>query len=184
LPAKTPNKKIDEKLRLQLYTKFGADITAIEGIGANAALTMLTEVGADLSRFKSEKNFTSWLGLCPSNRISGGKILSCHTRRVVNRLSDVLRLAASSLERSQSALGAFYRRMKSKLGPAPAVTACAHKLARLIYRLIKHGEAYVREGMADYEKKCQAQRRKRLEINAKALGFELTPIQPFPPAVS
>lgn len=184
LPAKTPNKKIDEKLRLQLYTKIGADLTAIDGIGVNAALTMLTEVGADLSRFKSEKNFTSWLGLCPSNRISGGKILSGHTRRVVNRLSDVLRLAASSLERSQSALGAFYRRMKSKLGPAPAITACAHKLARLIYRLIKYGEAYVREGLADYEKKCEAQRRRQLERNAKALGFELTPIQSFPPAVS
>ncbi len=98
---------IDESLRLGLYRKLGVDLTAVEGFGPVLSLTVLTEVGPDLSRFKSERHFTSWLGLCPDNRISGGKVLSCRTRRVVNRLSDVLRMAATTLQRSQSALGAY-----------------------------------------------------------------------------
>ena len=126
-----------------------------------------------MSAFKTEKHFTSWLGLCPDNRISGGKVLSSRTRRVVNRLSDSLRLAATSLERSESALGAYYRRMKAKLGAAEAVTATAHKLARIIYRMIKHGEDYVRQGIEDYEKKYQEQRLRRLRKQAQSLGMEL-----------
>ena len=184
ISAKAENKKISEALRLELYLKFGADLTAIEGIGATAALTMLTEVGPDLSRFKTEKHFASWLGLCPDNRISGGKVLSSHTRRVVNRLSDVLRLAATSLERSQSALGAYYRRMKAKLGAAEGVTATAHKLARLIYRLVKHGEAYVRQGLVEYERKHQERRRKYVEKAAQELGLQLVAIQSPTMAVS
>lgn len=173
LPAKADKKKIDEALRLGLYRKLGVDLTAIEGFGSLVGLTVLTEVGPDLSRFKTEKHFTSWLGLCPDNRISGGKVLSCRTRRVVNRLSDVLRLAATTLERSQSALGAYYRRMKAKLGAAEGVTATAHKLARILYRLLTHGEAYVRQGMADYERKHQERKLKGLQKAAASLGFEL-----------
>lgn len=173
LPPKPKGKKIEEPLRLGLYQKLGVDLTAIEGIGARTVLTVLTEVGPDLSAFKSEKHFTSWLGLCPDNRISGGKVLSSRTRRVVNRLSDCLRLAATSLEHSESALGAYFRRMKAKLGAAEGVTATAHKLARLIYRLVKHGEAYVRQGLEDYEKKYQEQRLRRLQKQAQALGFQL-----------
>lgn len=173
LPAKADKKKLDEDLRRGLYRKLGVDLTAIEGFGAVVGLTVLTEVGPDLSRFKTEKHFTSWLGLCPDNRISGGKVLSCRTRRVVNRLSDVLRLAATTLERSQSALGAYYRRMKAKLGAAEGVTATAHKLARILYRLLTHGEAYVRQGMAEYEKKYQERKLKGLQKAAASLGFEL-----------
>jgi len=184
LPPKAANRKIDEDLRSGLYRKFGVDLTAIEGIGPQAALTMLTEVGPDLSRFKTEKHFTSWLGLCPDKRISGGKVLSCRTRRVVNRLSDVLRLAAASLEFSQSALGAFYRRMKAKLGAAEGVSATAHKLARLIYRLVKHGEAYVKQGMEEYEKKYRDRRIKYLKRAAAAVGFQLVSAQGLPTVVS
>ena len=173
LPPKPKGKKLDEPLRLSLYQKLGVDLTVIEGIGVWTGLTMLTEVGPDLSAFKSEKHFTSWLGLCPDNRISGGKVLSSRTRRVINRLSDCLRLAATALEHSQSALGAYFRRMKAKLGAAEGVTAAAHKLARLIYRLVKHGEAYVRQGLEDYEKKFQEQRLCRLQRQAQALGFQL-----------
>ena len=144
LPPKAPNKKVDADLRLGLYRKFGVDLTAAEGIGPQVALTMLPEVGPDLSRFPTEKHFTSWLGLCPENRIGGGKVLRCHTRRVVNRLSDALRLSATALEHSQSALGSYYHRMKAKLGAAEGVTATAHKLARILYRLVKHGDEYVR----------------------------------------
>jgi transposase len=173
LPAKAASKVIDENLRLSLYRKLGVDLTAIEGIGALVALTTLTEVGPDVSRFKTEKHFTSWLGLCPDNRISGGKVLSCRTRRVINRLSDALRLAATTLERSQTALGAYYRRMKAKLGAAEGVTATAHKLARILYRLLKHGEAYVRQGMEDYEQKHRERKLKHLQKSAASIGFQL-----------
>lgn len=173
LPAKSSKKVIDESLRLGLYLKLGVDLTAVEGIGALVALTTLTEVGPDLSCFKTEKHFTSWLGLCPDNRISGGKVLSCRTRRVVNRLSDALRLAATTLERSQSALGAYFRRMKAKLGAAEGVTATAHKLARILYRLLKHGEAYVRQGLEDYEQKYQARKLSSLQKAAESIGFQL-----------
>jgi transposase len=185
LPAKTdPKKKIDEGLRLGLYRKLGVDVTAVESVGALVGLTFLSEVGPDLSRFKTEKHFTSWLGLCPDNRISGGKVLSCRTRRVVNRLSDALRLAATTLERSQSALGAYYRRMKAKLGAAEAITATAHKLARILYRLIKYGEAYVQCGLAAYEKKHQARKLRNLKQAASSMGFELVQKQTLTQVVS
>ena len=184
LPAKVGQTKIDEGLRLGLYLKMGVDLTAIEGFGPLVSLTFLTEVGPDLSKFKTEKHFASWLGLCPDNRISGGKVLSCRTRRVVNRLSDVLRLAATTLERSQTAMGAYYRRMKAKLGAAEGITATAHKLARILYRLVKHGEAYVREGMESYEKKYRERKVQSLRKAAESCGFDLIQKQPLPEGVS
>ena len=184
LPATIGRKKIHEALRLGLYRKLGVDLTAVESIGGLVALTVLTEVGPDLSLFKTEKHFTSWLGLCPDNRISGGKVLSCRTRRVVNRLSDALRLAATTLEHSQTALGAYYRRMKARLGAAEGITAMAHKLARIIYRLLKHGEEYVREGMADYEKKYRERKLKMLQNTAASFGFELVQKQTLAQGVS
>ena len=173
-----------QDLRASLYPKLGVDLTAIEGIGSLTALVVLTEVGPDLSRFRSEKHFASWLGLCPDNRISGGKVLGSRTRRVINRVSDALRMAAMTLERSQSALGAFHRRMKARLGAAEAITATAHKLARLIYRLLKHGEAYVRQGMADYEQRFQERKLYALQKTANVMGFQLVPKQPTTESVS
>ena len=173
-----------QDLRLLLYERFGVDLTAIEGIGVLTGLVLLTEVGPKLDRFKSEKHFCSWLGLCPDNRISGGKVLSSKTRRVVKRASDALRLAACSLERSQSALGGFSRRMKARLGAAEGITATAHKLARLVYRLIKHGEAYVRQGIEDYEKKFQTRKLHALKKMAQSLGLDLVPKQTVPIEVS
>jgi transposase len=174
MPPKIDGKKqINEKLRLGLYCKFGVDVTAIEGIGPTAALTMLTEVGADLSAFPSEKHFCSWLGVCPDNRISGGKVLSSRTRRVVNRMADVLRMSATTLKSSQTALGAFYRRMVARLGPAEGITAVAHKLARLLYSLIKYGHEYIRTGMEEYEKKNADRKMKALRRMAESLGVQL-----------
>lgn len=184
LPAKVGSTKIDAGMRLGLYRKIGVDLTAIEGFGPLVALTYLTEVGPDLSKFKTEKHFTSWLGLCPDNRVSGGQVLSCRTRRVVNRLSDVLRLAATTLERSPAALGAYYRRMKAKLGAAEGITATAHKLARILYRLVKHGEAYVREGLEAYEKKHRERKLKSLQKAAESCGFDLVQKQPLTGGVS
>lgn len=180
LPPRPKQKKVPMEMRSGLYRKMGVDLTAIEGFGLLVTLTVLTETGPDLTAFKTEKHFTSWLGLCPDNRISGGKILSCRTRRVSNRLSDVLRLAATTLERSQTALGAYYRRMKAKLGAAEAVTATAHKLARILYRLLTHGEAYVQQGIADYEKQHRERRLKNLQKTAEHLGFNLVPTQTVP----
>jgi hypothetical protein len=141
-------------------------------------------VGPDLSRFATEKHFCSWLGLCPDNRISGGKVLSNRTRRVVNRASDAFRMAATTLERSQSALGGYYRRMKARLGAAEAITAIAHKLARIIYRLIKYGEAYVRQGIQDYEAKFKSRKLAALKKNAHNMGFQLVQTPTVPSAVS
>ena len=171
--AARKDKMAGQDMREWLYKKLGVDLTAIEGIGIATALVILTEVGPDLSGFPTEKHFSSWLGVCPDNRISGGKVLSSRTRRVINRVSDALRIAATSLERSQTAMGAFYRRMKAKLGAAEAVTATAHKLARIVYRLIKHGENYVRQGMDEQEKKYQERKLFTLRKTATAMGFEL-----------
>jgi transposase len=173
-----------QDMREALYQKTGVDLTAIEGIGPLTSLVLVSEVGADVNRFPTEKHFCSWLGLCPDNRISGGKVLSSRTRRVVNRATDALRMAATTLERSQSALGGFYRRMKARLGAAEAVTATAHKLARIIYRLIKHGEAYVRQGMEAYEKQFHDRKLRALQKAAKTMGFQLIPSQPSPAGVS
>lgn len=178
------DKMAGQDMRAQLHRNLGVDLTGIEGIGVNTALVILTEVGPDLSRFRSEKHFASWLGLCPDNRISGGKVLNSRTRRVINRVSDALRIAATSLERSQSALGGFYRRMKARLGAAEGVTATAHKLARLIYRLIKHGDAYVSQGLADYEQQFRDRKLQALKKNASALGFALLPNQTLTEGVS
>ena len=183
-PKLDPKKQINEKLRLSLYGKFGVDVTALEGIGPTAALTLLTEVGADLSAFASAKHFCSWLGLCPDNRISGGKVLSRRTRRVVNRLADVLRMSATNLKSSQTALGAFYRRMVAKLGPAEGITAVAHKLARLLYSLIKHGHEYVRSGLAEYERKNADRKMKALRKMAQSLGVQILEPQPLATGVS
>ena len=129
-------------LRTELYRILGVDLTAIPGVNALTAHTLLAEVGPNLSRFATASAFASWLGLCPDNRISGGKILSVKTRVVKNRLAIALRLASQSLHRSQSFLGDYYRRMRAKMGTPKAITAAAHKLGRIIFHLISTRQAY------------------------------------------
>jgi hypothetical protein len=130
-------------LSSQLFRIAGVDLTKIDGIQVQTAQTVISEVGVDMSRWKTEKQFASWLGLCPDNRISGGKVLKRGTRHVVNRAATALRMAAWSLFRSQSALGANFRRLRRKLGAPKAITAMAHKLARLVYRMLKFGQGYL-----------------------------------------
>jgi transposase len=160
-------------LRTELARIAGVDICQIEGINALTAQTLISECGMDMSRFPSEKNFTSWLAVCPNNRVTGGRIRSRRTRRVTNRAADALRVAAQSLHRSDSALGSFHRQMKARHGAGKATTATAHKLARLFYRLMKHGEAYVSQTQAQY----QALRRERelgaLRRRARRFGLQL-----------
>jgi transposase len=173
-----------QDMRAELHRWTGVDLTAIEGLGVLTAEVILSEIGTDMNRWRTEKHFTSWLGLCPDHRISGGKVLSRHTRHVVNRVADALRMAAMTLQHSKTAVGAFYRRMRGKLGAASAITATAHKLARLVYRLLKHGEAYVRQGLELYEQKHRQRQLQNLQKNAAALGFELTPREGLAPCVS
>jgi transposase len=161
--------------RLPLFRATGVDLTAIEGINEHTALVLLSEIGTDMSRWSTEKHFAAWLGLCPLHKISGGKVLSRKVRPSANRAAVALRLAASCLHHSQSALGAFFRRLKARLGTPKAIVATAHKLARLVYRLLKHGEAYVAQGMAAYEHAYRDRVVKNLIRKAKELGYQLLP---------
>jgi transposase len=133
-------------LRAQLYRMTGVDLTLIDGIDVMTAYTVICECGFDMSAFPSEKHFASWCGLCPNNRITGGKVFRTKTRKVRNRVAVALRVSAQSLLRSQTALGAYYRRMRTRLGAPKAITATAHKLAILVYRMLKHGEDYIDKG--------------------------------------
>ena len=125
------------------------------GINSHTAFKILSEVGLDMGHWKSEKHFASWLGLCPGNKVSGGKRLPGPSGPTANRAAIAFRIAAATLYHSKSALGAFHRRMKTKLGPAKAVTATAHKLAKLFYIMLKYGESYVEKGQDYYENKAK-----------------------------
>jgi transposase len=159
-----------------LHRMLGVDLTAIDGIEASTALKVIGEIGRDINRWPTVKHFCSWLCLCPGNKKSGGKILSSRTRRSGNRAAAALRMAAQSLNRSQSALGAYLRRMKARLGAAEAITATAHKLARIIYSLLKHGQTFVDIGQEAYEKMYLSRVKASLEKRAKQLGFSLVPL--------
>ena len=174
---KKPRKSAPQfDLRGQLYRISGVDLTRIEGINVLTAQTVVSEVGLDMSAWPTEKHFASWLGLCPDHRISGGKILKRRTRPVSNRAATALRLAASTLRHSQSALGANFRRLRARLGAPKAITALAHKLARLVYRMLKYGRQYVDQGLEAYEAKYREQRSQWLAKQAKELNLQLVPL--------
>jgi hypothetical protein len=137
------------------------------------SLVILSEIGLDMSRWPTVKHFTSWLGRCPHHRVSGGQVLSRRTKPCANRAATALRLAAAALPHSQSVLGAFFRRMKARLGAPKAITATTHKLARLIYTMLKHGTAYVRQGLDEYEQQYRDRTVKSLTRRAKMLGYTL-----------
>jgi transposase len=154
----------------------GVDLTAIPGIEASTALKIVSEIGLDLNRWKGPKQFSSWLGLCPGNKVSGGKRLGGKSKRTSSNAAYTLRMAASTLHSSQSALGAFYRRLKSRLGAPKATTAAAHKLATIIFEMIKNHVEYNEVGQDYYEKQYRERMIKNLSFRAKTLGFELTEI--------
>ena len=163
-------------LRSELYRITGVDWTQVNGIDVQVAQTVITEVGVDLSSFPSERHFASWLGLCPMNEQSSGRILNRRTPKVVNRATVAFRLAASGLLRSQSYLGAQYRRLRTRLGAPKAITAMARKLACLFYRLLRHGQPYVDKGTQYYESRYREQQIRSLAKRAQKLGLEL--VQP------
>ena len=163
-------------LRTELYRILGTDLTQVPGLQTPTVYTLFAELGADLSPFPAGDHFASWLGLSPDNRISGGKVLSVRTRPVKHRVAQALRLAAQSLSRSQSVLGAFFRRMRAKLGAPKAITATAHKLARIIYHLLTTHEPYDESRLAAAEADHQRRTESRLRAQARTLGFQLVPV--------
>jgi len=163
-------------LRLYLYQWAGVDLTRIDGLDALTVQKVLTETGVDMSPWPTVKHFTSWLSLCPHNDKTGGKIIKSHTRKTQNRAAAALRMAAQSLARSKSALGAYYRRMRAKLGGPQAITATAHKLARIIYAMLKNRTEYVDPGEDYYEEQARQRAIKSLERKARILGFDILSI--------
>ena len=149
------------------------DLTAIPGVSVGTVRVFLGELGPDLSRFPTAGALASWLGLCPANEITGGKILKSSTRRGVNRLTAALRMAAESLCRDKSYLGQFYRRMRARVGGPEAITAAAHKMARILYHLITHREEYDESRFMEIEQRNLERLKLRLDRQARRLGYAL-----------
>ena len=165
-------------VRQALYLATGVDLTAIEGIDAIHALTLVSELGSDFTKWPTVKHFASWLGLCPNWKKTGGQVQSSRTRKNKNRAAQALRLAAWGLIRSTSYLGAFLRRQRSRLGSPKAVTATAHKLARIVYHLMRYGMGYVQQTETAYAEEVRGRLEKQLRRRAKELGFEVRKVEP------
>ncbi len=167
-------------VRTALYYATGVDLTAIEGIDEIHALTLVSELGTDFTKWPTVKQFCSWLGLCPNWRQTGGKVKSSAVRRGKNRAACALRLASWALLRSKSYLGAYLRRQRSRLGAPKAITACAHKLARIVYNLVRYGLAYVRQSESAYAEQVRERLERQLHRRALELGFAVRKIEPVP----
>ncbi len=162
-------------MRRPLFKVCGVDLTRIDGIDVTTAMTVISEIGADMSRFATVKHFTSWLGLGPGTKISGGKVLGAATKRSVNRATQALKLAAAALRSSKSALGAYYRRMCARMDKGKDVTAAAHRLARLIYLMLTKGQEYTDQGQMYYEERYRERVVRNLNKKAAELGMQLVP---------
>lgn len=174
LKVRVAQKALGFDARTLLYQKAGADLTRILGISLLTALTIVSEIGTDMSRWPTVKHFASWLGLAPNKRISGGKELSSHTRKTKNRAAQALRMAASTLYRSDTALAAFYRRKLPK-GKPVAITATAHRMARWIYAILKNGTEYAEESQAQEEARNRDRQLAALKRTAAHLGMTIIP---------
>lgn len=151
----------------------GIDLSWVPGLNSVTLMTLFAEIGFDLSAWPTERHFTAWLGLAPNHKISGGKILSRKSRHVVNRAANALRLAAQAVQKTSTALGAFFRRIKSRLGPAKAITATARKLACIYYRCLTQRTAFVEMGVDYYERKYRHRMVSNLIKKAKSFGLEI-----------
>lgn len=174
-PSKKSKSKNTPKfdVRGDLYQMTGVDLTRIAGLNESSVLKILSETGSDISSWPTEKHFCSWLGLSPGNKVTGGKILSGKTKPSANRAAAAFRLAAFGLLNSKSALGAYCRRQRTRLGAPKAITATAHKLARTFYSMLKNGTEYVDKGQDYYEKQYQERIINNLKKRATEMGFEL-----------
>ncbi len=191
LPPLPPDRKVRSHsknaphfdVRGHLYRLTGVDLTVVAGLDDSTVQLVVSETGTDMSKWRTEKHFCSWLGLAPHNDITGGKVIRSHTLNVHNRAAQALRLAAQSLSRSQSALGAFYRRMRARLGGAQAIVATAHKLVRIISHLLKHRQPYHHVSAREYDQHQRNRYVKSLQRQAARLGYSLTSL-PIPASVS
>jgi hypothetical protein len=165
------------EVRRPLYRVAGADLSQIDGLGVDSALRLVAEIGTDMSRWPTARHFTSWLTLAPCNKISGGRLLSSRTVASANRAAAILRVAAMTLGRSSTALGAFYRRLAARVGKAKAITATARKLAILVYRTLKGELVYQDPGADAYDARHRTQVLRRLKHRAAKLGFTLVDLQ-------
>jgi transposase len=163
------------QVREEAFRISGADLTRINGISESAALGLISEIGINMSPWPTEKHFVSWLSLCPNNKITGGRVLKSRTRKTVNRARTILCLCAQSLLRSQSALGAFCRRLCSRIGKPKGIIATAHKLAVLVYRMLRGGVDYTDIGQEQYDNQFKERALKSLARKAKELGLQLVP---------
>ncbi|MEA3291994.1 MAG: transposase [Pseudomonadota bacterium] len=160
-------------VRGEIYRITGVDPTQIEGMNENTVLKVVAETGTDMTPWPTEKHFSSWLGLSPGNKITGGKVLDGKTKPSANRAAAAFRMAAYSLFNAHSALGAYYRRQRMRLGAPKAITATAHKLARIFYSMLKNGTEYVKQGQEEYEQRYRERAVRNLRRRAAAMGFEI-----------
>jgi len=172
--SKNAPKKV--QVRKHLKRICGVDLTAIHGVSASLAQTIVLEVGTDMSKFPNEKHFCAWLGLAPKNEISGGKVLKNKTLKTHNRAGQAFRMAAGSVMRADCVFGAFYRRQKAQLGPAQAAVATAHLIARVVYKMLKYQVEYEPLSVSQYQQHYRQQQLKYLHNKAAKFGFQLTPI--------
>jgi transposase len=156
----------------------GVDLSDIPGLDVNGIIKIISEIGTDMTKWPTFKHFASWLGLCPGNKISGGKVLSSRTKPSANRAAQALRMAAFTLYRAKSALGAYYRKMRARLGAPKAITATAHKLARILYTMLREKKSFVEIGQEAYERAHKEKQIITLKKKAKELGFTLAEITP------
>ncbi len=171
---KSIQKRGQEGEREALYRAVGVDLTAIDGVGVDTAEVVISEYGVEVSKFPSEKEFIKHIGLAPHRPVSGGKVVKqARKKQKGTRTAEALRHAASALEQSKSAMGAYYRRMKHSTNPGTAVFAAARKLGQQIYRMLRYGQAYVDIGQAEYEQRYETMKLRALERSAKEKGFIL-----------
>jgi transposase len=161
--------------RTALYRVTGVDLTDIDGLNESTLQTILSEIGTDMSKWPTVKHFCAWLGLAPKNDISGGKVLRSRTMKVKNRAAQALRLAAQSVAKTQTAIGAYYRRLCARKGPSQAIVATAHKLARIIYFMLKDHEAFRAMSAEEYDKSQRDRALKSLNRQARRLGYVVVP---------
>lgn len=170
----------DQALRRHLLRIAGIDLAAVDGISVSVAQTILSEIGTDMSRWPTVKHFCSWLGLAPKNDITGGKIIRSRTGKTKNRAGQAFRLAASAVARADCAFGAFYRRKKSQIGPAQAIVATAHMIARTVYFMLENQVQYIHISAQSFDKRYREQQVRFLHRKAAKLGFCLTPLGASP----
>jgi transposase len=163
-------------LRAELYRIAGVDLTDVPGVSAITAQVILTEIGPDVSRFRNASAFASWLGLCPDKRVSGGKVLSSKTRKIKSRAAIALRIGANSLCRAKGYFGEFFRRMRARLGTAQAITATAHKIARILYHVLRTKEPFSETVFHRCDEQALLRAETRLRKHAAQLGFHVIPI--------